>query len=88
MRKWTWAVVIGLIGIAAYASNLLATPSSGFTPAQQWKGVFGEIDLRVVSKEPRHKVRIRTKGLSDVYVTRNAIDPAARAGGTRIPARA
>ena len=79
-RKWAWAVVIGLIGIASYASNLLATPSSGFTPAQQWKGVFGELDLRVVSNDPRHKVRIKTKGLSDVYVTRNAIEPGGQSG--------
>ena len=32
------------------------------------------------SADPRHKVRIKTKGLSDVYVTRNAIDPGGQSG--------
>jgi quercetin dioxygenase-like cupin family protein len=78
--KWTLAVVVGLAAVVAYAANVHATPPVGFTPAQQWKGVFGELDIRVVSKQPRHKVRIKTKGLSDVYVTRNTIDPGGQSG--------
>jgi len=80
MKKWAWAVLAGLIGVAVYATNVLATAPSGFTAAQQWKGVFGELDVRVASKDPRHKVRIKTKGLSDVYVTRNTIDPGGQSG--------
>lgn len=40
------AVVVVLTGVAGYAGNVLATPGSGFTAAQQWKGVFGAIDLK------------------------------------------
>jgi quercetin dioxygenase-like cupin family protein len=51
---------------------VLATPQSGFTPAQQWKGVFDEMNVHVVDM-PEHQVKLKTKGISDVYVTRNAI---------------
>jgi quercetin dioxygenase-like cupin family protein len=70
--KWSLAVVFGLIAVAVYAANVLATPGSGFTPAQQWKGVFDEIDVHV-NNTPEHQVKLQTKGRSDVYVTRNAI---------------
>lgn len=63
-----------LSGLAALlvAATALATPGSGFTAAQQWKGVFGEIDAHVVDM-PRHQVKLKTKGESDVWITRNAI---------------
>jgi quercetin dioxygenase-like cupin family protein len=70
--KWALTVVVGLIGFAVYAANVLATDASGFSPVQQWKGVFDEIDVHVVDM-PGHQVKIKTKGSSDVYVTRNAI---------------
>jgi quercetin dioxygenase-like cupin family protein len=44
--KWTVAVLVGLVGLAVYAANVLATPGSGFTAAQQWKGAFDAIDLK------------------------------------------
>ena len=65
------AAVVILHGLAAFSTTVLATPGSGFTPAQQWKGVFGEIDVKVKVKP--HQVKIKTKDVSDVYVTRNAI---------------
>lgn len=78
--KSKWAlVVVGLIGLAVYAGNVLATPQSGFTPAQQWKGVFGEMDVHVVDM-PNHQVKVKTKGDSDVYVTRNAIAVGGQSG--------
>ena len=70
--KWTLVVVAGLVGLAATAGVVLATPGSGFTAAQQWKGVFDEMDVHVVDM-PGHQVKLKTKGVSDVYVTRNAI---------------
>jgi quercetin dioxygenase-like cupin family protein len=73
------ALVLGLIGLAVYAGNVLATDASGFRAVQQWKGVFGEIDLHV-NDMPRHQVKIQTKGASDAYVTRNAIDPGGQSG--------
>ena len=50
-----------------------ATPASGFTAAQQWKGLYGELDVNAV-KIDSWDVKIKSKDSSDVYVTRNAID--------------
>ena len=78
-RKWAVALVVCLAGLAVYAANVLATPGSGFTAAQQWKGVFDAIDVHV-NDMPEHQVKISTKGRSDVYVTRNAIAPGGHSG--------
>jgi quercetin dioxygenase-like cupin family protein len=77
--KWTLAVVVALVGLAVYAANALATDPSGFRAAQQWKGVFGEMDVHVVDM-PDWQVNLKTKGVSDVYVTRNTIDPGGQSG--------
>ena len=77
--KWILAVVVGLVSLAVYAAGALATDPSGFTAAQQWKGVFGEMDVHVVNM-PDWQVKLKTKGVSDVYVTRNAIDPGGQSG--------
>jgi quercetin dioxygenase-like cupin family protein len=69
--KWTLAVVVSLVGLAATAGVVLATPGSGFTAAQQWKGVFDAIDVK--NETDSHELELKTKGVSDVYVTRNAI---------------
>jgi quercetin dioxygenase-like cupin family protein len=78
--RWAMAVLVGLLGVALYATNGMATPPSGFTAAQQWKGAFGEIDVKLVTHDPQHKVDLRTKGLSDLYVTRNTIAPGGQSG--------
>jgi quercetin dioxygenase-like cupin family protein len=66
------AFLVGLTGFVLWAGIGLATTQSGFTAVQQWKGVFDEIDVHVVDM-PRHQVRLKTKGLSDVHVVRNSI---------------
>ena len=70
--KWILALVVAVAGVAMYAGGALATDPSGFTAAQQWKGVFDEMDVHVVGM-PDHQVKLKTKGVSDVYVTRNVI---------------
>jgi quercetin dioxygenase-like cupin family protein len=78
--KWTLAVVVaGLVALTVFAAGALATDPSGFTAAQQWKGVFGEMDVHVVDM-PAWQVKLKTKGVSDVYVTRNTIDPGGQSG--------
>jgi quercetin dioxygenase-like cupin family protein len=77
--KWILPFAVGLIAAAVTAGVVLATPQSGFTPAQQWKGVFGEIDVHAVDM-PDHQVKVKTKGASDVYVTRNAIAVGGQSG--------
>lgn len=64
--------VISLVGLAAFVATVSATPAKDFTAVQQWKGVFGDIDIKSTEFKP-HKVKIDTKGASDVYITRNAI---------------
>ena len=48
----------------------LATPQTGVTPEQVAKGSFGEINVKTHNFPP-HKVKLKTKGDSDVYVIRN-----------------
>jgi quercetin dioxygenase-like cupin family protein len=82
-QKWIWAALVALVGVLAVVTNVLATPPSNFTATQQWKGVFGDIDLLVVNKEPKqpgHRVKLKTQGESDIYVTRNVIDPGGQSG--------
>jgi quercetin dioxygenase-like cupin family protein len=70
--KWILALVVAVAGVAMYAGGALATDPSGFTAAQQWKGVFDEMDVHAVGM-PDHQVKLKTQGVSDVYVTRNSI---------------
>jgi quercetin dioxygenase-like cupin family protein len=82
-QRLVLAVLVGIVGVAMYATNVFATDPSGFTASQQWKGVFGDIDLLVVNKEPKqpgHRVKIKTQGDTDLYVTRNVIDPGGQSG--------
>ena len=64
--------VISLVGLAAFVATVSATPAKDFTAVQQWKGVFGDIDIKTNEFRP-HKVKIDAKGVSDVYITRNSI---------------
>jgi len=59
-------LVAGLIIVPA-----LATPQVGVTPTQVAMGSFGEIDVKT-NNFPPHKVKLKTKGDSDVYVIRNS----------------
>ena len=69
--KWSLAIVVGVAGLGMTAPIVMATPGSGFTAVQQWKGVFDSIDVK--NETDDHELELRTNGLSDVYVTRNAI---------------
>ena len=77
--KWILALVVAVAGVAVYATGALATDPSGFTAVQQWKGVFDEMDVHVVDM-PNHQVKLKTQGVSDVYVTRNAIAVGGQSG--------
>jgi quercetin dioxygenase-like cupin family protein len=69
--KWALTIIVGLVGLAVYAADVLATSGSGFTAAQQWKGVFGAINVK--NETDGYELELKTKGVSDVYVTRNTI---------------
>ncbi len=77
--KWALSVIVGLVAVAAYAANVLATPGTGFTAAQQWKGAFGALDVHM-NAMPRYQVKLGTKGVSDIYVTRNEVVAGGQSG--------
>lgn len=69
--------------VAAAISTLIAVPAdataaSGFTAAQQWKGQFPSLDIKL--KTDTFDLKLDTKGNSDVYVTRNSVAPGGQSG--------
>ena len=75
---WGAAAVTGLISAAVIAAPAMATPATGFTAAQQWKGVYAPLKIntetdRRADKDDKWDVKVMTKDTSDLYVTRNAI---------------
>ena len=80
-RKSIWALVLALIGVALYAGNALATPSSGFTGTTLAKGTYGEIFSHVQTQDPQFwNEVIQTKGASDLYVQQNTWQPGGSTG--------
>ena len=87
--KWLWALVVVVLGVAVYAGNVLATPSSGLTTTILAKSTFDRLDLSghalttAVGQSGKTRPQlwlawIKTLGLSDLYVVDNKLAP----GGT------
>jgi len=67
-----------LVAVALSAAPALATPASGFMAVQQWKGVYPALNINTGSdrkddKSDKWDLKLMSKDVSDVYVTRNAI---------------
>ncbi len=78
-RRLTWFLGTVVLGAGAYASTLLATPSTGFTPTTLARATFDETDLNAHTLPANFwQARLKTKGLSDLYVQSNVWKP----GGT------
>jgi quercetin dioxygenase-like cupin family protein len=76
---WALRVVVGLTAVTlASAGVALATPGSGITSTNLSVGLFD--DLRIKTHVGDHKVKIDTKGASDVYVVHNLIAPGGHTG--------
>jgi quercetin dioxygenase-like cupin family protein len=79
-----------VIGVALFAvvfaqAPAAATPASGFTAAQQWKGVYPPFNVNTASdrrtnKDNKWDFKAMTKDTSDIYVTRNAIAVGGQSG--------
>lgn len=69
--KMVVAMAAFVLSIAVFAGVVSATPGSGFTASQQWKATFDELDVKFDYGD--HRVKLKTKDLSDAYVTRNTI---------------
>ena len=79
-RRGTTALAC-LIVSTLVPGSALATPASGFTAVQQWKGLYGELDVRTkAEKSDKWDVKLQTKSQSDVYVTRNSIAAGGNSG--------
>ena len=74
------ATVSALVLVAALiVVPALATPQTGLTAEQVAMGTFGKISVNTRNFPP-HKVKLKTKGDSDVYVIRNTFDPGGSSG--------
>ena len=71
--KWIWAMLLVVLGAAVYGGTVLATPSSGFTSTTLAKSQLGKLDIKGESKADHWKVKLKTKGLSDLYVQSNIL---------------
>ncbi len=82
--RWTWPVVVALLGVAVHGglANATAATTPGFKGTTLANATFGEIRSEVESEvsKPRWEEEIRTHGLSDLYVQQNTWDPAACSG--------
>ena len=75
-----FALIVGTV-----AGPAVATPASGFTAVQQWKGVYPPFTLNTSSDRKSDKgdkwgVKLMTKDVSDIYVTRNSIAVGGQSG--------
>jgi len=82
--KWTSVLGATVVGTAAYAATVLATPSAGFQATTLAKGRFGDIDvMNHAFPDGRGKPWLsiqKTKGDSDLYVQSNVFAPGGTSG--------
>lgn len=74
-----------LVASALIGAPALATPASGFMAVQQWKGVYPALNIntdndRSADKSDKWDLKLMSKDVSDVYVTRNAIAVGGQSG--------
>ena len=76
--KWILALVVSAAGSAAYAGNVLATPSSGLSTTILAQSEFSSFFAEGHAFPPAWGALMTAYGQTDVYVVDNKIDP----GGT------
>jgi predicted metal-dependent enzyme (double-stranded beta helix superfamily) len=70
-----------VMGAAAYASTVLATPPAGFTSTTLARGRYGDIDVHNVSAPPDYwQAKLKTHRASDLYVQSNVWTPGGNSG--------
>ena len=85
--KYVWALLLALIGLAAYGAVVSATPPSGLSNPP-WSPIIGHFaggidataktDVNPASAKDFWRTRIQAKGATDVQILENVIHP----GGT------
>ena len=72
VRKISTVAFGALSATALFAAPAQATPASGFTAVQQWKGDYGALDVKG-EKTGHWDLKLTTKDDTDVHVVRNSI---------------
>ena len=86
MHTYNRICAFGLVGAALLMNApARATPAVGFTAIQQWKGVYPALNINTASdrkddKSDKWDLKLMSKDVSDVYVTRNAIAAGGQSG--------
>ncbi len=77
--RWLAAGAVVLVGAAAFAGSVSATPATtpGFAGLTIAKATFPTIHSHVRAEDPHWSELIKTRGASDLYVQQNTWDPAA-----------
>ena len=80
-RKVIWLVIAVVVAGGVLAGKLLATPASGFSGATLATARFDELDIKA-STIPADvwQARLKTQGLSDIYVQSNLWQPGGSTG--------
>ena len=74
------AFAVTLLAISdLHVASAGATPASGFTAVQQWKGDYGPMLVKG-ERTGTWDVKLQTKADSDIYVTRNSIAAGGHSG--------
>jgi uncharacterized cupin superfamily protein len=77
-RKLAWSLLAVVVAGAGAGTRALATPASGFSGSTLAMARFDEIDVHNATEPAHWQAKLKTKGLSDVYVQSNLWTP----GGT------
>ena len=78
--KWILALVVGAVGSAAYASNVMATQSSGLGTTILAESQFSSFFAQGHAFPPAWGALMATYGNTDVYIVDNKIDPSGTTG--------
>ncbi len=77
----TWFLLAVIVGAGAYGRSLLATPASGFSGKTLAMATFDELDINLHTiPADIWQARLKTKGLSDLYVQSNTWQPGGSTG--------
>jgi uncharacterized cupin superfamily protein len=80
-RRLLWLTGGVVLGAAAYAGVALATPSAGFVSTTLATGRFEEIDVHNMTLPANFwQAKLKTQGLSDLYVQSNVWAPGGTSG--------
>lgn len=83
MTLYRHTILVCLIA-GSWTAPAIATPGSGFTAVQQWKGVYPALDVKG-DKIWKWDLKLTTKATSDVHVVRNAVSVGGQSGWHRHP---